>query len=271
MRTFRDAIKEVKVSFNKLIIFDVFLNSVIIFLAIYLLLSVFNMFFIYAMIPALIYFIYTTNKRTRVNKIQKVETAYPEMDEKLRTAVDNQDDHNIMVNELQAEILRDLRNVEEATFFNEKRVYSKSAIILALCFVIIFISPIGLNLFGLNIKVPPVFDDFPLNPLSDEGGPQQGTSSLGGPESTGLIPTGANIYGEESVARIEGKSLSLRIKPSGSEINIRQQGEIEEREFEEAYPNEVYASSSETFKEELPSDLEEQQIIKNYFKGLAEG
>jgi hypothetical protein len=195
-----------------------------------------------------------------------VESKYGSLKEKFRTAVESQYTENPVVNELQAEVLRDLRTVEESSFFNDKQTYIKAGVIIILCFLVFYFSPISLaGIFH--------FDLSKIIHSDNSGSTGKGTSDAGA--YTGGMKEGGNLFGDEdiygtlSVAKLGNKTLEVKFNPGGYEMNINQVKPAEEVQFDEAYPTEITATSGEVLQENIPQ--EQQDLVKNYFKQLAEG
>ena len=125
MKNFIKVIREINRTLNFLIIFETTINAVIFFLVVYLLLSLINLYPILALIPALVYFISRLYVNSKVDKRKIVEGKYEPLKEKLRTAADNLGEENPVVNELQDEVVHDLKNVGLSSFISTKRVSYK--------------------------------------------------------------------------------------------------------------------------------------------------
>ncbi|MBN2454459.1 hypothetical protein JXB11_02840 [Candidatus Woesearchaeota archaeon] len=267
MKTFRDAVKEVRFSLRKLAAFEIIMNMFIVFLVFYLVLLIFGAKTLYALIPTLLYAAIFSIRRMRQSASSLVEERYSTLKEKFRTAVENQYKENPVVNELQAEVMRSLRKVEESSFFNNRETYIKSGVIVFLCFLIFFFSPIslaGIFQFDLSKIIPG--DGSPGALLSDEEA--YPGASTGGAEQAGEIFGDEEIYGKLSVAKLGEDELFVEFNPGGHEINLRDVKDVREVEFEETYPTEIAASSGEVLEENIPK--EQQELVKNYFKQLVQ-
>ncbi|MFH1181445.1 MAG: hypothetical protein V1702_00640 [Candidatus Woesearchaeota archaeon] len=266
MKTFRDAVREVESAFKQLAVFEILLNSLIVFLASYLVLLLFDARMIYALIPTLAYMAVFSVRRLRTNSAVQVESKYGNLKEKFRTAVETQYTENPVVNELQAEVLRDLRKVEESSFFSDRQTYIKAGVIILLCFLVFYFSPISLaGIFH--------FDLSKILPSDNNGGNAgKGTSDpgayTGGMKEGGELFGDEDIYGTLSVAKLGDKTLEVKFNPGGYEMNIKEVKDVQEVQFDEAYPTEIAAMSGEVLEENIPK--EQQELVKNYFKQLAE-
>ena len=266
MKTFRDAVKEVEGAFRQIAAFEIILNSMIVFLGSYLVLLLFNAGMTLAITLTAVYIVVYSVRRLRTSSSADVESKYGSLKEKYRTAVESQYTENPVVNELQAEVLRDLRNVEESSFFSNRQTYTKAGVIIVLCFLVFYFSPIsfaGIFHFDLSKILP-----------SDSNGAKTGTGASDAGVYTGGMKEGGNLFGDEdiygtlSVAKLGDKTLEVKFNPGGYEMNINEVKDIQEVQFDEAYPTEIAATSGEVLEEDIPK--EQQDLVKNYFKQLAE-
>ena len=70
------------------------------------------------------------------------------------------------------------------------------------------------------------------------------------------------------MAVLGSEELLLQLKSASQDLNIRKESDVSQKDFTENYPNEVYVSSAASFEENIPK--ERQELVKNYFKNLAE-
>ncbi len=266
-RGIKAAIGEVKGTLSKLIIFDTFINAILVFLISLFLFSLFSLHFIYPVVVSIAFLLYSLRKRLGTNKIRMVEQHYSYMNEKLRTAAEYNDPDNSVVKELHAEVLSDLKKVEESEFVNEKRIYIKSVAIVLLSFLILFLSPLS---FGfLDITLGP--DDSGQQDAGDAGVlSDSGNSKIRfavGPQDTGLKKASDDIYGTATVAKLGDEELKIKISPAGTELSVSEMEESQPPDFSEAYPNEVAAVASANYEESIPK--EDLELVKNYFNSVS--
>ncbi len=257
---FRSVIDEISFELSKLLLFNAFLNSVIVYMIVYLVLALFSFYpLFFSAISALLFFIISLVFFAKENSILKVESKYSALKEKLRTAADNVNLNNSVVSELQEDIVKDLQRVEDSAFFSERRTYTKILLIMLLAFIIIFSAPVSFRVNAPDVKLT----DMPFT--FGRGG---GSEVEGKGTGAGVGPSSGDIYGVKSVAKLGTEEIKIELKHIGFEVNLRSVADIEQREFEENFPAEVYAESSEGLEESIPKD--EQEIVKNYFKAVAE-
>jgi hypothetical protein len=268
MKNFNTAVKEVKGTLTKLMLFELILNAVIVFLALFLVSSIFGLAFYFAAAAAALYLTITFRNRLRTNKIRMVEKKYTRLNEKLRTAAEFSTTENKVVDELHTEVLYDLRKVQESAFISEKKLYGKTGAIVALCFLIILLSPITLGILDFSFSLPQSGPPDPDLDISDGTGASSNVKLAFGNEGEGLVKVSDSIYGEPSMAQLGNQEVNVRIKPAGSEMNLRTIQEAEEREFGESYPVDVQAVSAGSYEEDIPK--EDLELVRDYFNNLAQ-
>jgi len=269
MKHFYKAVKDIDFNFNNIVIFTTMLNAVIVLLLCSLVLVLFRFRIIYAVIPSAIYFIILITQRLRKKHYLDIEKAYPFLDEKLRTAIDNQYDfENPMVDDLQKEVVRDLKKVSISSFFASKAVSYKVLSSIMLSFLIVFLAvnniyfDIDKLIENLNNHKPPTkYTYLTGNESGDEEGAVMDVRAAGGIASE-------DIYGEQMIAQLGKEKLDMVIKPSSYEINLRDIEDPERVDFPEIFPDEIFSSSAESYEENIPK--EQQELVKNYFEKITQ-
>lgn len=267
MKQFVDVVREIRGTLASIIIFFIILDSAIVFLIAYLVLAIIDLYPFTAIIPALFYMGFSFYRETKLNKIRIVEKYYPELNEKLRTAADYANVDNEVVNELHKDVMMELHKVAASSFFNRKETLTKIASIVLICFVIIFITTMNLNLGKYKVKL---LDRIKSGLAELEGGGDKDTSDMG--IALGGSAQNNDIYGKKSVAMLGNEQVEVQVKPSSYEFIIRESDtESEEEEFKSQIPADMTALESKNYRENIPDEKDKQQIIKNYFRKLAEG
>jgi len=261
MKGFKNILKEVNVNVDEVLAFDIILTSVLIFLGFYLGLMLFNLNPWYALFPTLVYLAFLLYIDLNTNKYKIVESKYAPLYEKLRTAADNVNIENEVIDELEQEVARDLRNVRVSSFVKIKRVSSKVLASVILCLVILFVSIYNVNFGDFSATFDGIKDL-----IYKEGGAGEG-GELGDELVAGKGNGDEDIYGEESIARIGMQEMEIKIKQPTMEIIGSEIYEVPEKEFEETFPDEIFAVSSGSYEEKIT--IENQKLIKDYFKELS--
>ena len=256
MKQFSSVIKEINRTLNELILFENIVNTTIVFLLFYLILSVLDFHPLYALIPALMYLGFYSYIRFKSYKPLIVESKYAPLKEKLRTAADNVGLDNPIAEELEYEVTSEMKNVGLSMFINPKILSYKIFGVMLLSFLIIFATTLNLKLLEFaKEKVPDIFDT-------------KGLKGVGNFVATKLN-TSDDIYGKENVAKLGDKELNIRIKPVDFKVNVKEEGDTQRQNFETTFPQEMIVKETVAYEENIPQ--EQQELVKNYFKKLAEG
>lgn len=263
IKPFFKLLKEINVTFGNIILFSNILNSIIIFLIVYLLLALIKFYPIIAVVPAVFFLIIDSFIRIRKKHYREVENAYPNLNEKLRTAADNLSSENIIVNELQKEVVSDAKHVKIASFVNQRNTSYKILTCVILCFAILFISTFNI---GFDIKL--LVDRPGVYNYIQGSGNLTGSGDVGDDRAAGG-DTRDEIFGEAEVAELGQELFDFSISSSGYEINLDDVREVERKEFQELFPGtDSIFTSSAVYEENIPK--EQQVLVKNYFKKITE-
>lgn len=255
MRNFSNVVREINRTLNQIIFFENMVNTTIVFLVSYLLLSLFNIKPLFALIPSLGYLCYYSYFSFRSSKPILVESRYAPLREKLRTAADNVGMESPIAEELAYEVTSEMKNVGLSLFINPRSLSYKIFAVILLSFLIIFTTTLNLRLFEFaKQKIPDIFDTKNLKGVGNLVAVQLNTSD--------------DIYGKNDVAKLGDKELDIRIKPVDFKINVKEEGESEQHKFETVFPSDLAVKETAAYEENIPQ--EQQELVKNYFKKLAE-
>lgn len=264
MGIFAEALKEIKTSLLKVFLFEETLNAILVFLVAYLISSLFKLGLLLPVLVGLAYLGYAFYRKLHIRQVKAVEAKYKDLREKLSTAAEYATVENRVVNELKAEVLRNLKKVEESAFLNERRVYMKSVAAIALCFIILLLSPISIHFFK---------ETFP-NLFSGGDGAQANLDNafkVGKEKAKGEAPLAIqnsknDIYGAPTVAKLGSEELQVILKPAGTELSTRNVKPPEELQFTEQFPEEVVSVAAESMEERIPK--EQQELVRRYFRNV---
>jgi|TARA_B100001964_G_scaffold195553_1_gene219658 hypothetical protein len=258
MKSFIKVIKEIDKTLNFFLVFETILNTVIFFLIVYFLLSLVNLFPILALIPTIIFFVMKFRASSKSDKRKVVESKYEPLKEKLRTAADNIQDENPVVNELEEEVVHDLKQVGLSSFIQTKEVSCKLFAVILLSFAIVLATTMNLYIVDLNkflSNVPDILKN--IDPRRADN------------IALGDINESEDIYGDSKLTVLGNEEIDIRIKPVNYEVNVREEGDVEQKQFDEIFPKEVMVEQASAFEERIPE--EQQELVKNYFNKLAGG
>ncbi|MBI2107762.1 hypothetical protein HYU10_00995 [Candidatus Woesearchaeota archaeon] len=252
MKQFGGVLREINRTLNELMLFENIINTVLIFLAFYLISSFFRLSFIFSVIPAAAYLIVLTYLRMGVSKARMVEDKYAPLKEKLRTAADNISKDNVIIDELEYEVTNEMKGVGLSLFINPRNISYKILAATFLSFLIIFTSTFNIQFPAFKKTVPDIFE--------------KGIKGAGDFVVTKLNPDD-DIYGEEDVAKLGDDELDIRIKPVDFKVSVKEEGSFQRREFSTIFPSDALVKESAAYEENIPK--EQQELVKNYFKKLA--
>ena len=254
MKQFSNVVKEINRTLNEITIFENIVNTTLVFLIFYLVLSIIDFRPLYALIPALLYLAYYSYLSFRSSKALIVEGKYAPLREKLRTAADNINMESPVVEELEYEVTSEMKNVGLSMFINPRMLSYKIFAVILLSFLIIFATTFNLKILEFaKQKVPDIFQ----NP--------KGVGNF----VAAKLETSEDIYGKENVAKLGDKELNIRLKPVDFKVNVKEQGDAQKQQFETVFPQEMIVKETVAYEENIPQ--EKQELVRNYFKKLAEG
>jgi len=261
MKKFNKVLKEINFTFSNIILFNSFLNAFLIFLVLYIPLSLFNFYQVYSLVPAILYFIIFSYKGIRKKHLRDVEKKYNLLNERLRTAADNIKMENPVVDELKSDIMRDMKKVEVTSFFNQKKVSYKILLSIILCFLMVFSARFDLS-FNFKDAANNAADFIYGLGGNESGDGKQGLERISGSGES------ESVFGDAYIAQMGDEMLNMMIKQAGYEINLDDVKEPERREFEELFPDEVFIATADVYEEKIKED--QQELVKTYFLKLAE-
>ena len=256
MKPFQNVVREINKTLNELILFENIVNTTLVFLVFYLILSVIDFHPLFALIPALIYLGFYSYMSSKSSKPLIIEGKYAPLREKLRTAADNIGMDNPVIDELEYEVTTEMKNVGLSMFISPKILSYKIFAVIVLSFMIIFATTLNLKLLEFaRQNIPDIFDTKNLKGVGNFVAVKLNTSE--------------DIYGKNDAAKLGDKELNIRLKPVDFKVNVREQGEAQRQEFETVFPKELIVKETVAYEENIPQ--EQQELVKNYFKKLAEG
>jgi len=256
MQNFRKVIKEINRTLNFLIVFETTLNAVVFFLIVYLFLSLINLYPLLALIPASVFFVARIYAHSKLDKRKLVENKYRPLKEKLRTAADNADLENEVVEELQSEVLRDLKQVGISSFISTRKIAYKLLATVFLSFAIVLMTTFNLYVVDLNKflgELPELIESFNADNKRFA--------------EVGDVNESEDIYGESKLAVLGNEQIDIRIQPVNFEVSVRDTGSVEEKQFDEMFPSSIDVEQASSYEEDIPE--EQQELVKNYFNKVA--
>jgi len=251
---------EVRLELLKVILINLFLDSIMVFFICYFLASFFDVPFKYIIgIPSIItllFFFILMIKRTNKLKVKVMEDANPKVKEMLRTADDNKNQDNIMTYALFEDLRRNMKSVSTGNLLDSKKIITRIISAITIVFIIIFISTLNINLDKIDI------DFSSLIPARTEGETSEG-------KLTDLIFNETNvIYGDKDVAKLGNEKINLNMNPSMSDIDFNQISDAENNGLREEDGIQDVTANSDDFNNQKLLDNAEQAV--NYIQKIKE-
>jgi len=269
MKGFRKVVSEIRRTIIEVLIIPSLLDGILLFLLIYLILSLFELYPMFAAIPAAVYTLFIVWRESRINTLKLVEKYYPSLREKLRTAADYADVDDVMVNELHSEVLQEVRNVASSVFISRRKILLKVFCCIVASFFILSITHFHISAAKYRDELQNKINDLADRIMLEGDENTLRLSNQSGAAGSG-VGAGANrnIYGNKHLATLGDQELQVELKPSTLEFKVGKVKDAEKKEFEEAFPSEVFLSGSASYEENIPKD--QQAIVKAYFKKVSE-
>lgn len=252
-RNFLRALREVRTTLNQIFLFQTVVDTLLVFLSLYFLLVLLNLPPVYAFFPAVVFLAVKGYLAVSLNKPRLVEQRHAALNEKLRTAADNVNEDNPVLNELESEVMQEMRHVGISEFVNARGISYKILLVTVLSFGIIFTSTLNYYFFDLS--------------QLDFGDGERRSQGAGDFEAVELQQDD-DIYGEDEVAVLGDNALNIRLRPVDYKVSVKEEGDIDRGSFNDIYTRNAELEESQESRENIPK--EQQELVKAYFQRLAE-
>ncbi len=268
MKDFKKAVLEINANLFYLIILESFTSGFLVFIIAYFILFFFDVSFWISFLIGCIALVgfYFYNKK--IYRVKKIEQAYPLLSEKLRTAVDTASVNNEVVEDLQQQVLSEIKHVHPGMFFDSGTFSLKIFFAVFFSVLLVFTSFFHIQIKefrtettdSLKNKINSVFSNQPaggnISELPDEAA-----------NGAGISPN-KNIFGKKSLTQLGDKTIDVTIRPAKYEFTVRESGDGYDKPFKGEFPSEIHTEQSTFYQENIPKD--DQDVVKSYFKKLAE-
>ena len=255
---FRRVSLEIESNFRLLVVLNAIVRTIIVFLISFLLISTVGVYWWVALVPAGLYFIIFHHIKIAENPYRTVEEKYPELKDMLTTAHDNPDENNEIVMGLHEDVKKKIRDAKISDLIDIHRLKRDITYAAVLGLIIVLIAPFNPILLNLG---------FDISEIAKETRILFGGGSGSGGDGVG-VGAEDDIFGDKSIALLGDKDLDIKFAYGDDTIDITKINKPKKLEFTSSYPEEVGAVSSESFEENIPK--EQQELVKNYYKKIAE-
>ncbi|NJD77276.1 MAG: hypothetical protein FIB08_09310 [Candidatus Methanoperedens sp.] len=220
-----------------------------------------------SLVIALIGALLLHRKDKKKNVTLLIENKYPELNERLRTACDNRDESNVIVESLKSYVSEMLGKVSASQLFSKRRIAAK--IILTIVFIVAavailitpearippndvenFMNTVGGNLGNVTNET--------LNPFADANMEENKAGNTGSGE----------IFGKPNIAPVEGKPVDLTLQVGGGLGNVPKDYDPSQNQFIKsgAFPVDVLGSnvSDGGYSTLMKKSETEKELINKY-------
>jgi hypothetical protein len=258
-KKFSKLINEVDLLFDNIMIFNSMTTAILLFLLSFISLMSLGINTIYSFIVPLIYLGIYIFFKLKENRYHKLEKQCPELNEKVRTAVDNIYMNNEVVQELRRDVATEVKKVDYGRFFSQIKTSFKILFIILLCFGIIFLAKFDVE---YKLSADRVFGFI-------RGGEGNASNIVGDIISATTGGSDNDIFGEKYLAELGKDEVTIEINQVGYEINMDDVKDPNLDDFENSlFPDDVGVEGAEAYEQKKFE--EHNELIKNYFKKMAE-
>lgn len=263
-------IKRLRRAFKGFKTYEAILDSILIFMIIYIILLFLRINVLFAACFAVGYFIFRLIKYFKFDIILEVVRRYPKLNERLQTAYDNIGIESLIARDLSQQVSRDMDEIRYSSFFPTRNIFKKVLAIICVAFMMISLTFAHVDQV-VEESIGKILPPIPSNEGTQVNQVDKQLNKTRGNRTRISIPgedTGeSNIWGEASIAKIEGENVDFKIyRGVSSELGMRRaETELPEYGASEQFP--VSAIASLGYEENYSKVYEE--VIKNYFNNLS--
>ncbi len=264
-------IKRLRRAFKGFKAYEAALDALLIFMIIYVIFLFLKIDARFALLFAIGFFTYRLIKYFKFDIISEVVRRYPKLNERLQTAYDNIGVKSLIARDLSQHVSKDMDEIiKYSSFFPARGISKKVLAIVCMAFIMISLTFANVDQYmeeSISKILPPSPSDGSQVNQADK---QINKSRV---NRTRIAVPGedageSNIWGEVSIAKIEGENIDFKIyRGVSSELGMRRaETKLPEYGTSEQFPVNAIASSG--YEENLPKVHEE--VIKNYFTNLSQ-
>jgi len=202
-------------------------------------------------------------RKPAIDTIGMIESRYEWMQERLKAAYDTRNDDNLVAVDLRNQVTSKLKAVDAGSFLNKRHL-------LTMIIASVMLTIVSAGLFTTQTHVDITPED--ITGLVDELGGKLTDSTPAFKDNQTTSTDGGldeEIYGETSIASIEGENVELVIIPGiGTSVAIRHAGQDDDIRFvpSQTYPVDVESSTAADESYQLLQQLSilDRDLIREY-------
>jgi hypothetical protein len=236
-------------------IFDAFLTFGAIFSIGFFIVYFYRLHYLFALVPAIVFFLRSLYIKIKQNKILLLESKYPDLKERLRTSYDHQEQSNTVVNELHSDIMDVIKDIDVNTFLTNRKLMLKVGVILAMLVSTLYFSSIGFDMLDIKNAIikSPIY---------------RGASNfvLGAFDKTRDEVKNRDKLDKAKMIKPGDKEFNVSIQAYNTELDTSQINNPEKNDYGGNYPSEVTGAAQEVYEEKIPEEYKD--AVKEYFKKI---
>ncbi len=202
-------------------------------------------------------------RKPAIDTIGMIESRYEWMQERLKTACDTGNEDNVVAADLRNQVTSRLKDVDTGSFLNTRHLLT-----IIIASVVLTVVSAGLFTTQTHVDITP--ED--ITGLVDELEGKLPESAFPPGDNQTSSPDGGlddEIYGETSIASLEGENVELVIIPGiGTSVTIRHAGQDDDVQFvpSQTYPVDVESSNAADESYQLLQQLSilDRDLIREY-------
>ena len=202
-------------------------------------------------------------RKPAIDTIGMIESRYEWMQERLKAACDSSNEDNVVAADLRNQVTSRLKDVDTGSFLNRRHLLT-----MIMASVVLTVVSAGLFTTQTHVDITP--ED--ITTLVDELEGKLPDSTFPPGDNQTSSPDGGldeEIYGETSIASIEGENVELVIIPGiGTSVTIRHAGQDDDVQFvpSQTYPVDVESSNAADESYQLLQQLSipDRDLIREY-------
>ncbi len=234
---------------------DCFMDSVVVGLAISAVLIAFGVSLFFSVIVGGAYLFKGFVKSLKSSSLSEIEKKIPNLEWQLRTAADNSDKENELINRLNEEVAEKVGFVSISDLLSGKRTLKRLFFVVLLGALIFYV-----QLSGFNFIDAAVGEDG-MGPISKIAGLFSGEEDINGRKNR------FDIFGDEKDIAIGQRELELELGTESNEIDLSQEGALGNGATGgKSFNGKVGSDQDSSYSESYNSD--EEEIIENFYNNL---
>src|SRR3989344_2127833 len=257
MDSVRGALRDLRRAMVFTRFFHSFMNCLLLFLILTIVLLILKLSWIYVLIPTILYLLVASYSNVMNTRYKDIEEKVPELRWQLRTVSDNMGVDNEVVRSLKENVLAKAKEMRTSKFVDNKVTAYKLFGILGLAFMIVAFSAFSMSFPDLNGITPAGV----VNKITGRSG------GLGEADFEGDYEreNGRNVYGKESVVALGKEELEIQMNPEENRADLTDLQDTQDLAFDQRSAiKDIGAAPDKSYEDKFKK--KESELIKEYLK-----